>query len=148
MDLTNEEYGKLAKKASPGSGKAFDCLWAFTVGGTICALAEALREGFERLGLEEDIVKGLVPVALIVLTAVLTAFGVFDKVAKFAGAGTMVPITGFANAVVSPAMEFQTEGRILGTGAHMFRIAGPVIVYGCAAAFIYGVILWLVGQIN
>lgn len=148
MDLTNEEYGKLAKRASPGSEKAFHCLTAFLTGGTICALGEALRGGFERFGLEEDTVKVLVPVTLIALTAILTAFGVFDRLAKFAGAGTMVPVTGFANAVVSPAMEFQTEGRILGTGAQMFRIAGPVIVYGSAAAFVYGVILWLAGHIN
>ena len=95
---------------------------------------------YEKLGLGADDVKLLVPVTLIVAAAVLTTIGVFDKIASYAGAGTIVPITGFANSIVSPAMEFRSEGRILGTGAQMFRIAGPVLVYGSAAAAIYGLI--------
>lgn len=144
-DISNGEYGKMAKKASPPSRMGRHCLGAFLVGGFICAVGEALRILFFRLGMEEDVVKGLVPVILIIATAVLTAFGVFDSIAGVAGAGTIVPITGFANAVVSPAMEFQSEGRILGTGAQMFRIAGPVIVYGTAASVLYGLAVYWFG---
>lgn len=97
---------------------------------------------YEKLGLGADDVKLLVPVTLIVAAAVLTAIGVFDKIASYAGAGTIVPITGFANSIVSPAMEFRSEGRILGTGAQMFRIAGPVLAYGSAAAVIYGLLYY------
>ncbi len=96
-------------------------------------------------GLSETEVKAAVPVTLIVLTAILTGLGVFDKIAKHAGAGTIVPITGFANSIVSPAMEFQAEGRILGTGAKLFTIAGPVIAYGCSAAVVYGLIIYIFG---
>lgn len=106
-----------------------------------------IGEGFftlyEGLGLDEETGTSLVPCTLVVIAAILTALGVFDKIARHAGAGTLVPITGFANAVVSPAMEFQSEGRILGTGANMFKVAGPVIVYGAAASVIYGVIYWI-----
>lgn len=146
LDISKGEYSKMTKKASPPSHMALDCLWAFLIGGLICGIGETLRRLFFYLGMEEDVVKGLVPIILILATAVLTAFGVFDSVAGVAGAGTIVPITGFANAVVSPAMEFQSEGRILGTGAQMFRIAGPVIVYGTAAAVIYGLLLYWFGM--
>jgi stage V sporulation protein AC len=98
---------------------------------------------YEKIGFTQDEVKIMIPVTLIVISAVLTALGVFDKIAYYAGAGTIVPITGFANAVVSPAMEFQSEGKILGTGANMFKIAGPVIVYGVLAAVIYGIVYYI-----
>ena len=98
---------------------------------------------YEKIGINGDDVKALVPITLIVIAAVLTALGVFDKIAYYAGAGTIVPITGFANSIVSPAMEFQSEGRVLGTGANMFKIAGPVLVYGSAAAVIYGIIYYI-----
>ena len=143
MALTNGEYGKMAKKASPPSKKIKNGSLAFLVGGLICALGEGLGMVCEKLGMDADDVKTIIPVSLIVLTAFLTALGVFDKIACFAGAGTIVPITGFANSVVSPAMEFQSEGRILGTGANMFKIAGPVIVYGSAAAVIYGIVYYI-----
>lgn len=102
---------------------------------------------YESLGADEKTVSSLVPCTLVVIAAVLTALGVFDKIARHAGAGTLVPITGFANAVVSPAMEFRSEGRILGTGANMFKVAGPVIVYGSAAAAVYGVIYYIAQKI-
>ncbi len=144
MSVSDKEYGKMAKKASPPSPKGLNIIKAFAIGGLICALGEGLFELYTRLGLSEDSVKALVSITLIVLTALLTAFGVFDKIAKHAGAGTIVPITGFANSIVAPAMEFQSEGRILGTAAEMFKIAGPVIVYGSAATVIYGFIYWIV----
>ena len=140
MDITGGEYEKMTKKASPPSKKVRNGCFAFLIGGLICANGEGLSMLYEKLGLDADDVKLLVPVTLIVAAAVLTTIGVFDKIASYAGAGTIVPITGFANSIVSPAMEFRSEGRILGTGAQMFRIAGPVLVYGSAAAAIYGLI--------
>ncbi len=119
-----------------------NCFSAFLVGGIICLAGEALFYFCERSGLDDKTSAACVCISLIVLTGILTGFGVFDTVAKFAGAGTMVPITGFANAVVSPAVEFQTEGRITGTAVRMFTIAGPVIVYGCTAASLYGFIYY------
>lgn len=104
---------------------------------------EVLNTFYAYLNLTEKEVKAAVPVTLIVLTAVLTSLGIFDNIARHAGAGTIVPITGFANSIVSPAMEFQSEGRIMGTGAQMFTIAGPVIVYGSGAAVLYGIIIWI-----
>ena len=143
MAITGGEYGKMAKKASPPSKKVKNGCLAFVIGGLICALGEALGMIYEKIGIGQDDVKALIPVTLIVIAAVLTALGVFDKIAYYAGAGTIVPITGFANSIVSPAMEFQSEGRILGTGANMFKIAGPVLVYGSAAAVIYGIIYYI-----
>ena len=143
MSITNKEYDSMAKKASPPSPKIKNCLNAFFVGGLICTIGEVLRTYYISLGWTQDEVMAGVAVVLIALTAILTAMGVFDKIAHYAGAGTIVPITGFANSVVSPAMEFQSEGRILGTGANMFKIAGPVIVYGCSTAVLYGLILWI-----
>ena len=140
MDITGGEYEKMTKKASPPSKQVRNGCFAFLIGGLICAIGEGLSMLYEKLGLGADDVKLLVPVTLIVAAAVLTTIGVFDKIASYAGAGTIVPITGFANSIVSPAMEFRSEGRILGTGAQMFRIAGPVLVYGTAAAAIYGLI--------
>lgn len=143
MAITGGEYGRMAKKASPPTNKIKNGIFAFLIGGFICALGEGFGMIYERFGLDADEVKLMIPVTLIVISAVLTALGVFDDIAYYAGAGTIVPITGFANSVVSPAMEFQSEGRILGTGAQMFRIAGPVIVYGTLAAVIYGIIYYI-----
>jgi stage V sporulation protein AC len=143
MGMTNGEYGKMAKKASPSSSFVKNGCLAFIVGGFICALGEGFGMIYEKIGFTQDEVKIMIPVTLIVISAVLTALGVFDKIAYYAGAGTIVPITGFANAVVSPAMEFQSEGKILGTGANMFKIAGPVIVYGVLAAVIYGIVYYI-----
>lgn len=143
MGITNGEYGKMAKRASPSSSFVKNGCFAFIIGGFICALGEGLGIVYGKLGMNQDEVKTMIPVTLIVISAVLTGLGVFDKIAYYAGAGTIVPITGFANAVVSPAMEFKSEGKILGTGANMFKIAGPVIVYGTLAAVIYGVVYYL-----
>ncbi|MBR3968213.1 MAG: stage V sporulation protein AC [Clostridia bacterium] len=143
----NKKYSEMVKKASPPSPKLKDFIWAFCVGGAICVLGQLLIELYTSLGMEETKVKMAVPVTLIFLAALLTGIGVFDKIARRAGAGTLVPITGFANAVVSPAIEFKNEGFILGVGAKMFTIAGPVIVYGTIASVIYGIIYWIVKMI-
>ncbi len=143
MSTTDKEYDKMAKKASPNSPKFMNGLKAFLIGGSICAFGQLLNYLFERMGLNEDEVKAMTPSVLIVITAILTGIGVFDKIAKHAGAGTIVPITGFANSVVSPALEFKSEGYILGVGANLFKIAGPVIAYGIFASVIYGVICYI-----
>lgn len=143
MSTTGKEYDGMAKKASPPSPKAVNCVKAFLIGGLICTLGQLLNYGFERLGFSEEYVKALTPSVLIILTAILTGIGVFDKIAKHAGAGTIVPITGFANSVVSPAIEFKAEGIVMGTGAKIFTIAGPVIAYGTLAAVIYAAIAYI-----
>ena len=143
MSTTNNEYNKMAEKASPPSPKILNCIKAFLIGGLICTFGEFLNWGYERLGLSEDAVKALTPSTLIVIAAILTGIGVFDKIAKHAGAGTIVPITGFANSVVSPAVEFKSEGIVMGTGANIFKIAGPVIAYGIFSAVIYGVVCYI-----
>ena len=143
MNISDKEYKEMVEKASPPSHKGLNGVKAFLIGGLICALGQTLGETYRALGAGEENAKLLVTLTLIVLTAVLTAFGVFDRIAKHAGAGTFVPVTGFANAVVSPAMEFSSEGRVLGTAAQMFRIAGPVLVYGCALSVVYGFFYWL-----
>jgi stage V sporulation protein AC len=143
MNISRKEYDKMTKKASPPSKKLKNAIFAFVIGGFVCTLGEAVSLVCEYYGMSEDDVRLLVPVSLIVLSAILTALGIFDDIALHAGAGTIVPITGFANSIVSPALEFKSEGRILGTGANMFKIAGPVLVYGTLAAVIYGVIYYL-----
>ena len=143
MSTTDKEYDKMAKKASPNSPKILNCAKAFIFGGSICTFGQFLNWGFEKLGFSEDYVKALTPSVLIIIASILTGVGVFDKIAKHAGAGTIVPITGFANSVVSPALEFKTEGLIMGTGANIFKIAGPVIAYGIFSAAIYGLIAYL-----
>lgn len=141
--VTNKEYDKIVKKNSPKSKTFVNCIKAFAVGGGICAIGQGTLELYTYWGMEETDAKTLVSVTLIFLGVLLTALGVYDKVAKYAGAGTLVPITGFANAVSSPAIEFKTEGFVTGLGAKMFIIAGPVIVYGVSAAIVYGVVLWV-----
>ena len=116
---------------------------AFLFGGGICTLGQALLVWFVQMGLEDKLASGLTSISLILLAAVLTGFGVFDQIAKVAGAGTLVPITGFSNAMTSPALEFKSEGLILGLGAKMFVIAGPVICYGTVASVICGLIIYL-----
>ena len=143
MNISNKEYGRLTKKLSPPSAKVKDFLWAYIVGGLICVIGQLLMELYGYFGATEKQIKMLVPVTLIFIAALLTGLGLFPKIAKRAGAGTLVPITGFANAVVSPAIEFKNEGFVLGVGANMFKIAGPVIVYGVLASAIYGVIYWI-----
>lgn len=143
MKITEQEYSEMVKKASPNSTHIKNCLWAFCVGGIICAMGEVLFIIYESFSINEETARMLTSVTLIFEAAILTGFGIFDKIAKRAGAGTLVPITGFANAVVSPAIEFKREGYILGVGSKMFTIAGPVIVYGTVASVVYGIIYWV-----
>ncbi len=143
MKPSNKEYSNMSKKLSPPSPKIKDFIWAYCVGGFICVIGQLLTELYNSFNLEEKVVKMLVPVTLIFIAALLTGLKLFDKIAKRAGAGTLVPITGFANAVVSPAIEFKSEGWVLGLGAKIFTIAGPVIAYGVVASAVYGVIYWI-----
>ena len=143
MGNKKSAYQKYADKTARKSPLFIDCIKAFAVGGAICTFAELLFNFYLKLDIKEDTVKILVPVSLIFLTALFTGIGIFDKLAKHAGAGTLVPITGFANAVVSPALDTKAEGYILGVGAKIFTIAGPVILYGTVASVIYGVIYWI-----
>ncbi|MBR3150062.1 MAG: stage V sporulation protein AC [Eubacterium sp.] len=144
MSISNSDYSKMTDKASPNSPIILNCVKAFVFGGGICLFAQILNFIFEGMGLGEKAVKLAVPSLLIIITAILTGIGVYDKIARHAGAGTIVPISGFANSVVAPALEFQHEGYILGTAAQMFSIAGPVIVYGTATSVVYGLIYYLV----
>ena len=133
----------MVNAASDPSPIIKDTTRAFFVGGGICVFGQLLLTWYTAMGMQEQSAKTLVSVTLIFLAAALTALGVFDNIAKFSGAGTLVPITGFANSVVSPAIEYKTEGFVLGIGAKMFTIAGPVIVYGTVASVIYGIIYWV-----
>ena len=144
MKLTIQEYGAMVKQASPPSPLLKNCLMAFLFGGGLCLLAELIFEWGRLGGMEEKAARGLCSVSLIFLSVLLTGLQVYDNIAKIAGAGTLVPITGFANAMASPAVEFKTEGFVLGLGAKLFSIAGPVIAYGTIASVLYGVICWLV----
>ena len=141
--MTNEEYGKYVDRLAPKSKCLRHCLNAFWVGGLICVLGQLLMNGFRALDLSKDLSATATSICLVFLSALLTGLAVYDDIAKRAGAGTLVPITGFANSIAAPAVEFQTEGIILGTCAKMFTIAGPVLVYGTAASVIYGIIYWL-----
>ena len=143
MKMTNEEYDKLVKKRSKPSPMGKNMVWAFLVGGGICTFGQFLSTVYQNWGLNKEDAGTAVSVTLIGITAVLTGLGVFDNIAKRAGAGTLVPITGFANAVVSPAVEFKTEGFITGTAAKLFQVAGPVLVFGISAGVVYGLVLCL-----
>ena len=143
MNISRQEYGRMVEKYSPNSKIFRDTLNAFWTGGLICTLGQLILNGYLALGMSEDHAATALSMTLIALSAVLTGLGVYWRLAKLAGAGTLVPITGFANSVVAPALEFKTEGFILGTAARMFTIAGPVIVYGVSASVVYGLIYWL-----
>lgn len=143
MSISKDDYSKMVDKASPNSPVFLNCLKAFLFGGLICTLGQVIMELLKMAGANEKEMLAGTSSILIILTAILTGIGVFDKIASQAGAGTIVPITGFANSVVSPALEFQHEGFVLGTAAQMFTIAGPVIVYGTASSFLYGLIIYI-----
>ena len=143
MDMTNQDYGKLVNDRSKPSPMGKNLVWAFLVGGAICTIGQGLSNLDQSWGLDKDQAGTAVSVTLIFAAALLTGLGCFDKLAKRAGAGTLVPITGFANAMVSPALEFKSEGLITGTAAKLFVVAGPVLVFGISASVIYGLILLL-----
>ena len=141
--MTEREYSKLVKEMAPKSPIKKDCLNAFWIGGLICTLGQLIMNGYTALGLDKTDAGTATSMTLIALSALLTGLSLYDNIAKHAGAGTLVPITGFANAIAAPAVEFKTEGFILGVGAKMFTIAGPVIVYGVSASVVYGLIYWI-----
>ena len=141
--MNKKEYVKYVEGRARKSPILKNTLRAYLVGGSICVFAQALTELYKYLGIKADTVSTLTPVTLIFIASLMTGLGVFDNVAKFAGAGTLLPITGFANAVTSPAIDSKSEGFVLGVGAKMFTVAGPVIVYGTSASVIYGIIYWI-----
>ena len=138
-----EDYAAYYQSLSPRSPLLRDLTGAFFVGGGICFFGQLLTESYTTLGADKELSATLTSVTLITLGILLSALGVYAKLAKIAGAGTLVPITGFANSMASAAIEFKSEGFVLGMGANMFKIAGPVIVYGVSASVVYGVIYWL-----
>lgn len=143
MNLTPAEYSEMAKKASPGTKSYKTIPIAFLVGGLICMAGEGLINLYQYLGMDQETAGAVTSVTLIFIAALLTGLDLYNSIARFAGAGTLVPITGFSNGVVSPALEFKSEGLVLGLGAKLFVIAGPVIVYGISASIVYGLILYL-----
>lgn len=144
MNYTKQEYLHYVEKKAPNSPVVKDTLLAFAVGGAICTLGQAVAELYKNvIGLDEEAVKAAVPITMVFLGALFTGLGLYNKAAKYAGAGTLVPITGFANAIVSPAMEFRREGYVLGLAAKMFVIAGPVLVYGINTSILMGLLYYL-----
>ena len=141
--MTEKEYGKLISNMAPKSPIVKDCVNAFWIGGLICSIGQVFLNFYKNIGLDQDMAGTAASMTLVVLSALLTGLSLYDNIAKHAGAGTLVPITGFANSISAPAVEFKTEGMILGTAAKMFTIAGPVIVYGLSASVVYGLIYWL-----
>ena len=141
--MTEKEYGKLVSDLAPKSPMWKDCLMAFLIGGLICTVGQLIMNGYAAAGLDKTDAGTATSMTLVAISAFLTGLSLYDNIAKHAGAGTLVPITGFANSIAAPAVEFKTEGFILGVGAKMFTIAGPVIVYGVSASVVYGVIYWV-----
>lgn len=141
--MTQRQYQRLVDDMAPKSPIWKDCLKAFLIGGLICTIGQLILNGYTALGLDKEQSATATSMTLVALSALLTGLSLYDNIAKHAGAGTLVPITGFANAVSAPAIEFKTEGFILGVGAKMFTIAGPVIVYGVSASVAYGLIYWI-----
>lgn len=143
MELSKKEYGQYVKEMSPNSPFWKDLFNAFWVGGLICVVGQMILNGFTALGLDETGAGTATSVCMVFLGALLTGLSVYDDLAKLGGAGTLVPITGFSNAVVSPAIEFKSEGLVTGVAAKIFIIAGPVLVYGITASAVYGIIYWI-----
>lgn len=143
--MTPKEYDALVRQLSPRSPIGKDTALAFVIGGAICTVGQLISAGWQSLGLTQADASTATSVTLVFLSVLATSLGLYHRLARYAGAGTLVPITGFANAVASPAIDFRAEGIITGTAVKMFTVAGPVIVFGTAASVIYGVVLWLLG---
>lgn len=141
--VTQEQYDQMVKSASPNSPTLKNCIFAFLIGGLICTLGQMLLNLYLDMGAELKIARALVSVTLVTIAIIVTACNIYDDIAKFAGAGTLIPITGFANSMAAPAIEFKSEGHVAGIGAKMFSIAGPVLVYGLAASVLYGIIYYI-----
>ena len=147
MDMSNKDYDKFVQDRAAKSPIVKDCAFAFLIGGAICVLGQAIMDGFMTLGLEKTDAGTATSVSLVALSALLTGLNLYNKLGRYGGAGTLVPITGFANAVVSPAIDFKSEGFITGMAAKMFIVSGPVIVYGISASVLYGLVLLLFGLV-
>jgi stage V sporulation protein AC len=145
MDLSKKEYGKFVEARAEKSPLFKDCAFAFAIGGAICVVGQVIMDFFTTMGLEKTDAGTATSISLVLLSALLTGLNLYNKLARYGGAGTLVPITGFANAVVSPAIDFKSEGYITGMAAKMFTVAGPVIVFGVTASVVYGVILMVMG---
>ena len=143
MDMSKDEYLEYVEQKAKPSPMLKNCIWAFVVGGLICTGSQGLLNLYKSLGMTQEVASTVVSITLIFVAALLTGFGYFDDIAKHAGAGTLVPITGFANAMVAPALEFKSEGVITGTAAKLFLVAGPVLVFGISTSVVYGIILYL-----
>ena len=143
MDMSPKEYKNYVEQKAKKSPIVKDVVLAFVIGGLICVVGQAIQNGWSAMGLNKEDAGTATSVCLVLLSALLTGFNLYNKLARFGGAGTLVPITGFANAVVSPAIDFKSEGFVTGMAAKMFTVAGPVIVYGTAASVVYGIILML-----
>ncbi len=144
MDISNKQYDAMVKRASPPSRVVRDCILAFLIGGAICVVGQIINNIFTYCNFDKPDAAAYTSICMIFIGAMLTGLNVYDNIAMYGGAGTLVPITGFANSIVSPAMEFKTEGMIMGVGINMFKIAGPVIVYGIAASVIYGFVYYFI----
>lgn len=144
MEVSKKQYGEMVKKASPPSTVVRDCVLAFVIGGLICVIGQLVCNGYLALNLQKGDAAAATSMTMIFLGALLTGLNVYDNIALYGGAGTLVPITGFANSIVSPAMEYKKEGFVLGVGVNMFKIAGPVLVFGISASVIYGMIYYFV----
>ena len=147
MQLTPKEYREMVEKASDPSPLWKDMVSAFVSGGIICLIGQAILNGWKSIGLDQTGAASATSITLIALSALLTGLHLYDKIAKHAGAGTLVPITGFSNSIASAALEFKSEGLVLGTAAKMFTIAGPVLVFGISSSVIYGLVLILLGMV-
>lgn len=142
-NMTKEEYSQFMDRKTPGSKLFPDCVKAFIVGGIICCIGQLILNFYKRFDISFEMAATATSITMVFLGALLTGLNIYPKIAKFGGAGTVVPITGFANAVVAPAMESKTEGWVLGVGAKIFTIAGPVIVYGTMASFVAGIVYFI-----
>ena len=143
MDMSNKEYQEYVKRKAPSSPILKDTALAFLIGGTICALGQGITELWTAAGLDKESAGTATSVSLVALSILLTGLNLYNKIGRFGGAGTLVPITGFANAVSSPAIDFRAEGIVTGMAAKMFVVAGPVIVFGTVASVVYGLVLWV-----
>ena len=144
MIYSKKDYSKYVDSKAPASNILKNCLFAFLIGGGICTVGQMFSDFYTKvLNIDKELSKSAVSITMIFLGALLTGLGIYNNIAKYAGAGTLVPITGFANAIVSPAIEFKKEGFVLGAAAKMFTLAGPVLVYGISSSVIVGVVYWI-----
>ena len=146
MEMSPEEYQQYVHQKAKKSPIVKDTVLAFVIGGLICVLGQAIRNGWSAAGLNPEDAGTATSCTLVAISALLTGLNLYNKIARFGGAGTLVPITGFANAVVSPAIDFKSEGFVTGMAARMFTVAGPVIVFGTAASVVYGIVLMSLGR--